>query len=109
MAGSPRRLIDGARLVAQAADFKLWPETSADAGRFGPRDRVIVDRGRMPEMTAHPSAGKRDQRTREVPRIGSFTNDSRSMALLRRDRFIDDCGRMPNSSIIKQRQSGRHC
>jgi len=40
-------------------------------------------------------------RHREVPRIGGSIVDSRSVARLRRVRFVDDCGRMPNSSTIK--------
>jgi hypothetical protein len=50
-----------------------------------------------------------DVRHREVPRIGGFIADSGSVDRLCRDRFIVDRGRMPDSTIIRQRQSGRRC
>jgi hypothetical protein len=40
-----------------------------------------------------------------VPRIGRSIADSTSVARLRRDRLIDDCGRMPNSSIALVRSA----
>jgi hypothetical protein len=48
-------------------------------------------------------------RHRDVPRIGGFIADSRSVPRLCRGHFIVGCGWKPNPTIIQERQSGRHC
>jgi len=78
----------------------IFTTDSSSVARLG-RDRLIVDRGTRPELSARSFAEKRDLRHKKVPRIGGRIADSRSVDPLRRDRFIVDRGRRPDSTIIQ--------